>query len=153
MMMPSSANRQRFLQAIRKCLRPGGWLVLVLPALESAMLAEFMIAEINRQLGLKQKPSVRDAAQQFSNLRQGIVDLDDIPYKHYLREEVEYLLDRERFRVDQIEKVEYGWETEMDDPPSGLGYTVRWDWLFVAQKMPLRKLDPGLYVEREGPKN
>jgi hypothetical protein len=65
---------------------------------------------------------------------QGNVDIDNVPTKHYLREELGLLLSREGFRMQECEKIEYRWDTEFIDAPEWLTEPLPWDWMAVAKK-------------------
>ena len=47
-------------------------------------------------------------------------------------QELEILLDSAGHRTISIEKAEYGWETEFDDPPASMGAPYPWDWFAVS---------------------
>lgn len=135
MMMPAANSRQNFLKAIYESLYTKGHLALVVPSLESAMLAEYLIAEVNQRNGISPGTALeKDPAAKLDQLKMGIVDLDSVPYKHYLKEELEFLLYDLGFTLISITKVLYGWETEMEDPPDWLPANGPWDWLVLARK-------------------
>lgn len=74
-------------------------------------------------------------SRQWNNIRQGNVEIDNIPTKHYLKEELQYLLKNEGFRIIKTEKIEYDWKTEFNNPPRWLNDPYPWDWMVLAQKI------------------
>jgi hypothetical protein len=67
-------------------------------------------------------------------LRQGVLDADGVPTKHFLREELTAALQSRGFRILQVEKLEYAWTTEFDSPPDWMQSPYPWDWLVLAAK-------------------
>ena len=72
--------------------------------------------------------------QQINNIKQGVTDIDNVPTKHYLKEELELLLTLEGFEVSHINKINYGWDTEFHKPPKWLAEPYPWDWMCIAKK-------------------
>jgi hypothetical protein len=54
--------------------------------------------------------------------------------KHYLKEELITLLESRRMEVLEIEKIQYTWATEFDDPPNWMKAPLQWDGLCVTSK-------------------
>jgi hypothetical protein len=81
------------------------------------------------------KPEGNRAIKQISNIKQGVTDIDDVPTKHYLKEELELLLTLEGFEVTQVTKINYGWNTEFHKPPKWLKGPYPWDWMCTAKKL------------------
>lgn len=131
--------RNRLLDAVCRHLRPGGHLVLVVPALESSLLTDFRLIEWNLRDGLD---AARAAGAAFRahrpagnpRIHEGIVKIDGVATKHYLREEVEILLGNRGLRTLEIDKIEYPWNTEFTAPPRWMRAPYPWDWLFTARK-------------------
>jgi 2-polyprenyl-3-methyl-5-hydroxy-6-metoxy-1,4-benzoquinol methylase len=114
----SIKKRINFYQSLSMCLNPGGVLILVVPSLESALYSAFMYDQMTLKNGnslSNERP--KDAVRKFNNLRRGIVDMDNVPSKHHLKEELQVLLRNEGFSVKEVRKVEYNWKTEFDNPP------------------------------------
>lgn len=136
---PVAGPRNRLLDLACRHLRPGGHLVLVVPALESIFLTDFRLIEWNLRDG---QPPARAAGAGFRAYRpvrrprahEGIVKIDGVDTKHFLREEVLALLAARRLRTLEVEKLEYPWSTEFTQPPRWMQAPYPWDWLFVAQK-------------------
>jgi len=127
------------LDLVANHLGPGSHLVLVVPSLESALLTDFRLIEWNLRDGMKPSAAVRAgfrAHRQTDNphLHEGIVQIDDVPTKHYLKEELVALLERRSMRILDIYKIEYSWKTEFASPPRWMRSPFPWDWLLVAEK-------------------
>ena len=120
-------------------IRSEGHLVLVVPSLESALYTDYRLIDWNLRSGMSPGNAVRSGfrpnkGMNIPRLRQGIVKIDDIDTKHYLKEELIVLLENRGMRVIEIEKIEYSWETEFDQPPRWMKEPFPWDWLCVAGK-------------------
>ena len=79
-------------------------------------------------------PEGKDAIQKINNIKQGVTDIDNVPTKHYLKEELELLLALEGFEVTLIKKINYEWLTEFHKPPKWLAKPYPWDWMCTAKK-------------------
>jgi 2-polyprenyl-3-methyl-5-hydroxy-6-metoxy-1,4-benzoquinol methylase len=132
----SLKKRTAFFRALPNCLKKSGHLILTVPSLESSLLTRI----INNQFRIERsdfnkKSSAGKALEKLKHLQQGNVDIDNVPTKHYLKEELQYLLKNEGFLIKDIQKIEYNWETEFNNPPRWLKDPYPWDWMVVAQKI------------------
>jgi len=137
---PSIAHRNRLLDVTCRHLRPGGHLVLVVPSLESTFLADFRLIEWNLRDGMKPGHAVRSGFRAHRptghpRAHEGVVPIDNVDTKHYLKEELVILLENRGLQTLEIEKVEYPWNTEFTAPPRWMQAPFPWDWLFVARKI------------------
>lgn len=137
---PRLERRNNMFDVVCSNLHEGGHLVLVVPSLESALLADFRLIDWNIRKGMTPKSAVRSCLQiqkQTDNPRlcEGIVLVDDVETKHYLREELIVLLQKRGMKILDIEKIEYPWKTEYISPPRWMKEPLPWDWLFVARKV------------------
>lgn len=131
----SLSKRTNFYNALSLCVKPGGTLILVVPSIESALLSAFMYDQIMLDMNKKPKKETKgNPVAKYNNLKRGIVELDEVPTKHHLKEELVVLLQKEGFKVTRTEKIEYKWETEFDNPPEWMGAPYPWDWMVIAQK-------------------
>lgn len=135
---PSVTTRQKILQTLKRSLKRNGHLLLVVPSLESAMLAGSRLIEWNLKSGQSPQQAVRNGfdSQKIteSKFYQGIIDIDGVGTKHFLREELENLLTDLKFAVTNITKIKYNWHTEFVNPPAWMKAPYPWDWLVTAQK-------------------
>lgn len=136
---PSIAHRNRLLDVTCRHLRPGGHLVLVLPSLESSFLTDFRLVEWNLRDGLRPDIAVGAGFRAHRptgrpRTHEGVVRIDNVETKHFLKEELLILLKNRGLRTLEIEKIEYSWKTEFTSPPRWMQAPFPWDWLFVARK-------------------
>ena len=128
-------KRINFFQSLNICLNNGGDLILVVPSLESKLYANIIAHRWNVDDDHKEKiESVEKAFALAKNMKQGVTDIDNVPTKHYLKEELELLLSLEGFIVDRIVKINYTWKTEFTKAPKWLAEPYPWDWMCVAKK-------------------
>lgn len=128
-------KRINFFQSLDLCLNKDGSLILVVPSLESKLYTNIIANRWNVDDENKEKiDSVEKAYAKAKNIKQGVTDIDNVPTKHYLKEELELLLTLEGFTVDRIEKINYTWNTEFYAPPKWLEEPYPWDWMCVAKK-------------------
>ena len=132
----SLKKRINFFQSLSLCVNPGGHIIIVVPSIESALYSAFMFDQWklrdNDPLTMSRP---KNAVKKFNELKRGVIDIDNVPTKHHQREELIILLRQEGFVVENIEKVEYDWSTEFDDPPKWMKDPYPWDWMVVAKKM------------------
>ncbi|MBS1608793.1 MAG: class I SAM-dependent methyltransferase [Bacteroidetes bacterium] len=131
----SLKDRIIFFKSLTKCVRKNGILVLVVPSLESSLYTSIIrhrwnVDGINR----RKKHSLKDYQQKIENFSQGNIEIDSVPTKHYLKEELSLLLSQEKFRTVSFQKVQYNWRTEFLQPPKWLKEPYPWDWLCIARK-------------------
>jgi SAM-dependent methyltransferase len=136
LIMPSAATRKRVLQRLARATRKDGTLLLLVPSLESSLLAHTRRAQWMRRSRTKRRfplptmlsgPGGRDVLS-------GILAIDGVRTKHYLREELEILLPAAGWKVRSVEKVEYGWNTEFPDPPRWMKEPYPWDWVVEGER-------------------
>jgi SAM-dependent methyltransferase len=137
---PSLTQRTRILNTISRHLRASGYLILVVPSLESAMLANTRLIEWNLRSGVLPSAANRlgfGSQIQTDNrrLHEGILPIDGVLTKHYTREELAVVLRNNRMRVSDTVKIEYPWNTEFTKAPPWMTSPYPWDWLCVAQKL------------------
>jgi len=137
--MPSETKRAAILETIAKHLYKGGHLVLVVPSLESALYADFRLIQWNLKVGLTSAQAVSELGQagEEANLavRQGIVEIEGVPTKHYLEEELLAMFEGGPFEALSVEKVEYPWGTEFNQPPKWMKEPYPWDWMVTLKKI------------------
>jgi SAM-dependent methyltransferase len=134
---PDPVNRLKMLRSIRRCLRKGAHLLIVVPSLESELLANARLIEWNQAAGLRGRrrfeECLRTDQRAARNLLEGIIDLEGLLTKHYLREELVGWLTANGVRQISVDKVEYAWNTYFKRPPRWMSHPLPWDWLFVGR--------------------
>lgn len=132
---PSLKDRMSFLQSLSFYIKKGGHIIITVPSLESYLLTHIVQHQwkVDKNF-FSVKTSLKEAHRKWENIRQGNADIDEVPHKHFLREELQLLLTKEGFVVEQIEKIEYEWSTEFHNPPKWLKEPGPWDWMVVAKR-------------------
>ncbi|MDZ4792947.1 MAG: class I SAM-dependent methyltransferase [Bacteroidota bacterium] len=132
---PSLKDRTIFFQSLSSCVKKGGRIVITIPSLESWLLTSVIQQQhkIDRSLFPATKNG-KEAIRKWNNIRQGNADIDEVPHKHYLKEELQLLLANEGFVAEEFQKIEYDWDTEFIKPPKWLKEPKPWDWMVVAKK-------------------
>jgi 2-polyprenyl-3-methyl-5-hydroxy-6-metoxy-1,4-benzoquinol methylase len=133
---PSLKERTIFFQSLSACIKKGGRIIITIPSLESFLLASIIQQQwkIDKQFFPATK-NAKEAIRKWNNIRQGNADIDDVPHKHYLKEELQLLLSNEKFIAEDFQKIEYDWNTEFLKPPEWLKEPKPWDWMVVAKKL------------------
>lgn len=130
----SYSKRETFFRSLFNSLQDEGHLILVVPSFESVLYREFIFDKCRRRDIVISKPKEVLNKKAYKHFKLGAVSIDNIPTKHFLREELLMTLQSAGFRVDKIEKVEYSWETEIQNAPKWLTAPYPWDWIVIAQK-------------------
>ena len=131
----SLKDRTIFFNSLSACVKKGGRIIITIPSLESWLLTNIIQQQwkIDRQIFPVTK-NAKEAIRMWNNIRQGNADIDDVPHKHYLKEELQLLLANEKFITEDFQKIEYSWHTEFLKPPKWLKDPKPWDWMVVARK-------------------
>lgn len=140
LLSPELPARERMWGNVAATMKSGGVAVLVLPALESALLARHRLAEWNLRSGVPARSALRrsfgdEDPDALSIARGGIMDAGGTLTKHYLREEIECTGGRFGLKVVNCEKIEYPWNTEFHRPPRWMRAPFPWDWLAVVRRV------------------
>ncbi len=138
LIMPSHPVRLKIFDAMTKHIQKNGHLLLVVPSIESVMLTNYMLAQWNLRDGIEPTKAYSanfSPSETYSkNLRHGIVPIDGVPTKHYLKEELEAMMVENKMKILDMQKIEYKWDTEFAAPPKWMKTPHPWDWLVFAQK-------------------
>ena len=133
---PTYDTRMELLRNLTELIRANGRLVLLVPALESALFSahRLVLWNLEDSKNYKQAAAAASAELGFTarSIRDGVVDAGGTATKHYLREELELLLESLGHRISSIKKVEYPWSTEFAKPPAGMKAPYPWDWLVIS---------------------
>ncbi len=131
----SLKKRDLFFKHMSNLIKKGGNLVLVVPSLESKLFSHIIANKWNVDDAKNDiPPTGKRAISQIRYIKDGVTDIDDVPTKHFLKEELELLLKLAGFEVEKIEKINYKWSTEFHQPPSWLKNPQPWDWMVKAKK-------------------
>ncbi|MCC7231348.1 MAG: class I SAM-dependent methyltransferase [Bacteroidia bacterium] len=139
----SEDNKKNFriLSNALKTIKKNGIAVFVIPSLESISFASWMIIHMHGRENIPfpkiPNEDIRHLAPEFyKGFRNGIVNIEDIPTKHYLLTELIAFFNKGKNQILAIERVEYDWETELRDlPPKNLKVPDPWDWMVVVKRI------------------
>jgi SAM-dependent methyltransferase len=139
LIMASAKRRRRILDSIFCQVRKRGHLLLVVPSLESALYAHSRYIEWTAKTGFK-RANTADLKLMGNNsrvfsFRTGVLSIDNIPTKHFLKEELVVLIRDVGFEINSVAKVEYPWTSEFVRPPKWMKDPYPWDWLVLCQKV------------------
>ena len=133
----SLALRTRILSHLSRHLKKNGHLLLVVPAVESALLTSARIIQWNQRSGLRAAEAESTGLPRSGSIRQihrGHIAIDGVVTKHYLKEELEFLLPDHGLEVVETIKIPYPWTTEFAQPPDWMKEPLPWDWLVLARR-------------------
>ena len=131
----SLKKRNLFFSNLGNCIKKNGQLILVIPSLESSMLTSIIRQRWNPDKDANGVIKKRKSSIQLRNILQGNAEIDSVPTKHYLREELQLLLRNEGFIAQDFQKIEYEWDTEFLKPPKWLTQPKPWDWMVLGKKL------------------
>jgi len=135
-LMTGVAECRNAFDALRRAVTTGGGLVLTVPSLESVLFTRTKIIAA----AARRKQPYREKLDDYCRLGrtpgyfESAVVIDGVPTKHYLKEELVSLLTDRRFAISGIEKIEYGWDSEITNRPWPDRAPYPWDWCAVARK-------------------
>jgi SAM-dependent methyltransferase len=133
-----AAKRRGILRTVARHVSRGGHALFVVPSLESALYSNQQLVEWNRRSGFDAEEALASGipptGRGARELLRGLVRIENVPTKHYLREEACAWLEAEGFRVASVDKVEYAWATEFESPPRWMRAPGPWDWLLVGRR-------------------
>jgi len=130
----SLSKRQAMLSNACGRIKPEGHLLLTTPSLESALYASHRLVQWNIEKGMSPSSAQQRSSRDASRLDMGIVMIDGVPTKHYLKEELEDVLRDEGMRVEEILKIEYPWSAVFPEAPEWMQDPLPWNWMVVAQR-------------------
>lgn len=138
LMMPSIHKRQRFISNLYRSIKPGGFLLLVVPSFESYHYVNFRLHHQNIVDGISVRDSLEALKDSLPKDRKKIIDgvicIDRVETKHFLAEELRFVLTEAGFQIKNLKKIEYQWGTECDAVDCHLNKPYPWDWMVLAQK-------------------
>jgi hypothetical protein len=133
--MPSEKMRTGILKRLAGMLKPGGGLMLLVPSLESSLYAHARRLEwLKRASKARVPPSTTLTGSGGRDILKGVLGIDGVPTKHWLREELTVALAALGFEEIAVDKVEYGWNTEFHKPPRWMKEPYPWDLLAVGRR-------------------
>ena len=140
LIMADADLREAILKAAKRSMARGGRLFLVVPSLESALLAHRRLVQWYDRDGSDdaeteaEEDGFAPSKRACRDLLRGVIRIDGVPTKHYLAEELNLMLRDRGFRILHLDKVSYGWDSEFSDAPRWMRDPFPWDWMVVAQR-------------------
>ncbi|MBI1368844.1 MAG: methyltransferase domain-containing protein [Planctomycetes bacterium] len=131
---PALHKSRAILGNIHRHVVRGGRLMLLVPSLESALWANLRLIEWNQRCGQSLAAARREAIKPDYAALEGVIDREEVPHRHYLREQIIAMLDEAGFVTERTDKAEYPWDTEFEHPPGWMKEPYPWDWLIIARK-------------------
>ncbi|HRH65751.1 MAG TPA: class I SAM-dependent methyltransferase [Bacteroidia bacterium] len=135
-------NKRNFsiLSNVVKSLKKGGTAVIVIPSLESASFSAWQTTKVYESEGVKMKDI---PVAEFDHLtpahheriQEGIFFIDGHPTKHYLFAELFSFFNTGNYKVQNIDRLEYNWDTEITNPPKWLRDPYPWDWVVEVKRV------------------
>lgn len=138
LVMPDLRGLHDTLTAIHGCLKPDGWFLGVVPAIDAIQYQTMLLVDRGIGQGLDQKESEKLATQQAElsmyDFAVGRFSYQGLRQKFWHSFEVEFRLKKAGFRDVRLAKLLYPWD---DNLPCGSEFTEHprsWDWTFVARR-------------------
>lgn len=136
-MLQEMKHNLSMLANIYRSLKPGGTALIVLPSLESFLFVANQLIEWHRREGTSLDRIDQTEFTGFSGLKRevinGLVKIDGVPTKHYLKEEITRIMIDIGFK-STIEQLQYDWTTEFAEPPKWMKAPYPWDWMVIAER-------------------
>jgi SAM-dependent methyltransferase len=130
LLMPSLDERMRAWRTVTNQVAHGGTLVLVVPSLESIHIEGLRAVDAALDDGETCAAAVRrhlNTAEPVVDLHMGVRMLDGVRTKHYLRVELEQMLDERHFDVIDVCDLSYA-------AAFAEAAIAPWDWLVTARR-------------------
>lgn len=135
-------NKRNFsiLRNVLKSLKKGGTAVIVIPSLESASFSAMQMLKVYESEGVKHHDIPKEefdhlTPAQHELIQKGIFHIDGHPTKHYLFAELYSFLNAGNFEIQNIDRLEYSWDTEITSPPKWLRDPYPWDWVVEVKRV------------------
>ncbi|HET6993194.1 MAG TPA: class I SAM-dependent methyltransferase [Bacteroidia bacterium] len=129
---------KQMLKTMAATVKKGGYLIVVVPSMESSLFVYQKIMQIRTNAGesvFRAKKYIEGKIKSdVVSLADGVVKVGSVPTKHYVGEEFESLLAEFKMETVERKKLEYDWDTELEYPPKNLKGPFPFDWMFVARK-------------------
>lgn len=129
-------HRLRAWRAVTNQVAHGGTCLLVVPSFESLLYLDFRDLDWRLGEGLSCTDAVhlssrKDDARHYGH---GVVTQQDVPTKHYLKEELEVLFHQHEFEIESLRKLEFPWSSVFSPVLRRIEGPLTWAWLVVARR-------------------
>ena len=137
-MLPRLEANYEMLNNIQQSLSDDGSGLIVVPATESILFSGWRLIDWHRKDGVEAKEINSEDLSYYNGTKadilQGIFFIDGVPTKHYSACELEVIFNRAGLEITAMEKLEYSWDTEFEEPPHWMRDPYPWDWLVECRK-------------------
>ena len=138
-MSDNTKRNLRIINNVLNKLKKGGVALFVLPSLESVTISVLSLIRWYEKEGTALAEIPKDefsliTPKKPKHIREGIVNIDNVPTKHYLATELYSMFNTEQFSMQRLDRVEYGWDTEFNSPPSWMQAPYPWDWVIEVKR-------------------
>ena len=138
-MLPEVEKDFLMIKNISNSLKQGGSAMIVVPSLESIFYSSWRLMEWYGKEGVSPQKIPQSELAYFKGSKrdiiQGIMYIDGVPTKHYSEPEIDVLFHKAGLEVTAMEKIEYEWNTEFNDPPAWMKAPFPWDWMVECRKL------------------
>lgn len=133
------ANRQAIAQSLWRSTNKQGFSMVVVPSLESVTHVYQTLVRCNVRQQIDRREAVSDITHLYKNEVispvDGIVSIGGTLTKCFTREEITVFLSEIGFTIEDVQRVEYAWDEEIEDAPRWLKEPYPWDWLIISRKL------------------
>jgi SAM-dependent methyltransferase len=134
------SRNQRIINNVLSALNKGGVAVFVLPSMESVTHSAMSLINWYQKEGTGMSEIPSDEFNHFisrtpKQVQDGIVNIDNVPTKHYLFTELYSIFNTGNFSMQLLDRLEYGWDTEFESPPGWMQAPYPWDWVVEVKKI------------------
>lgn len=137
-MLPEIERNEIMFRNIQRALKPGASAIFVLPSFESIVFSSWRLIDWYRKEGTTIDKVPDSEFRYYKGSKKdwirGIVHIDGVPTKHYSECELQVVIAGAGFDITALEKIEYDWSTEFDEPPAWMKEPYPWDWLVEVRK-------------------
>jgi len=133
------SRNQRIINNVLSALNKGGIAVFVLPSMESVTHSAMSLINWYQKEGVGMSEIPSDEFNHFisrtpKQVHEGIVNIDNVPTKHYLFTELYAQFNTGNFSMQLLDRLEYGWDTEFESPPTWMQAPYPWDWVVEVKR-------------------
>ena len=135
LVMPSVVDQETSLREIRRCLKPGGHLVGILPAIDGVHYQTMLLLDRALDRGMPMAAARKNAAAnndlELYDLAFGQFSFQGLEQHFWQPFEIDYRLSRCGFRLERRRKVHLSWK-QFQGSETLKKYPPPWDWFFAA---------------------
>lgn len=138
LVIPDLDELHETLLAIRDCLKPDGWFLGVLPAIDAIQYQTMLLLDRAMGQGVDPREAEKLAAQQAEHTLYdfafGRFSYRGLRQKFWQSFEIEFRLAKAGFRDVRLAKLLYPWDDNLPHGADFADHPRSWDWTFVARR-------------------